>query len=139
MSPHCKWADWRAKLPMCWQYYIHYPKVAIGHWPPGYHGVLALWWLVFTIGRASALWLNVAMTLAGMSIFYVLARRIRPGWSTVTTGILFLLTPVERDRTGGICRPYWRRSSPCGTLTQLLEEPCTRRILEVTAAFAWRR
>ena len=33
--------------PIAWagQYYLHYPEVAIGHWPPGYHAMEAVWWL----------------------------------------------------------------------------------------------
>src|SRR2546430_1910770 len=36
--------------PLVWgvRYYLHYPKVAIGHWPPGFHIMEALWWLIFS-------------------------------------------------------------------------------------------
>jgi hypothetical protein len=35
--------------PLAWaeNYYLHYPKVAIGQWPPGYHVMEALWSLVW--------------------------------------------------------------------------------------------
>jgi len=36
-------------------YYLHYPKVAIGHWPPGFHTGLAAWMLVFPVSRVSVL------------------------------------------------------------------------------------
>ncbi len=28
-------------------YYYHYPKVAIGHWPPVMYGMLAIWFIIF--------------------------------------------------------------------------------------------
>ena len=37
---------WPDPLPWAIQYYIHYPKVAIGHWPPGYYIIQAGWWLL---------------------------------------------------------------------------------------------
>jgi len=44
--------------PLAWaeNYYLHYPKVAIGQWPPGYHVMEALWSLVWGPSRASAIW-----------------------------------------------------------------------------------
>src|SRR5947207_10152479 len=46
--------------PVAWakQYYLHYPKVAIGHWPPGYHLAEAVWPLIFGSSRRSAMGLQ---------------------------------------------------------------------------------
>ena len=43
--------------PFAWasHYYIHYPAVAMGHWPPGYHTAEALWSLPFGSSRISAM------------------------------------------------------------------------------------
>lgn len=41
-----------APLPFARNYYVHYPKVAIGHWPPLFHAAEAMWMLVF--GRTKA-------------------------------------------------------------------------------------
>jgi hypothetical protein len=41
-------------------YYAHFPKVAIGRWPPLFHGTEALWMLVFGRSkRAMLAWLTV--------------------------------------------------------------------------------
>src|SRR5580698_3052623 len=34
-------------------YYVHFPKVAIGHWPPMFHAVEGLWMLVFGRNKTS--------------------------------------------------------------------------------------
>jgi len=36
-------------------YYVHYPKVAIGHWPPLFYCAEAIWTLVFGASRATLL------------------------------------------------------------------------------------
>ena len=34
-------------------YYLQYPKVSIGHWPPFYYAIEALWMAVFSSSRFS--------------------------------------------------------------------------------------
>ncbi len=76
--------------PFVWasQYYIHYPAVAMGHWPPGYHIVEALWSLPFGSSRISAMWLQWFLGLAALSGLYLLARPRLP--LAITCGILLL-------------------------------------------------
>ena len=45
-------------------YYLHYPKVAIGHWPPVFYGVQAAWTLLFSPSRVSLLLLMAFLTAA---------------------------------------------------------------------------
>ncbi len=42
-------------LPFAEAYYVHYPKVAIGHWPPLFYAGEAGWMLVFGRNRAAML------------------------------------------------------------------------------------
>ncbi len=37
------------------EYYVHYPKVAIGMWPPAFHTSVAVWTLLFGASRSSLL------------------------------------------------------------------------------------
>jgi len=68
--------------PIVWaeQYYLHYPKVAIGHWPPGFYIVEALWWLIVSPSRGSALCLQAALAAIAGLVFYRLARTLAPPW-----------------------------------------------------------
>lgn len=43
-------------------YYLHYPKVSLGHWPPFFYIVQAAWTLTFSPGRASLMLLMGAIT-----------------------------------------------------------------------------
>lgn len=131
--------QWPPPDPMPWaaQYYIHYPKVAIGQWPPGYYIVQALWWFVFPVSRASALWLNIAMAASVMAMYYLLARRIRPGWPVLFTGVLFLLTPVVQQANAMVMADL--PSLAAGmvvlyVLTRLLEEPGAKLLWALAAA-----
>ena len=38
-------------------YYDHYPKVALGNWPPGFYAIQALWTLAFSVSRTSVMFL----------------------------------------------------------------------------------
>ncbi len=49
-------------LPYARNYYLHYPKVALGHWPPFFYVVQAGWTLLFTVSRASVMLLMAAIT-----------------------------------------------------------------------------
>ena len=52
-------------------YYAHYPKVAIGHWPPVFYLVQSVWMLVFSVSRVS-IRLEIAFTTAllAFSLYY---------------------------------------------------------------------
>jgi hypothetical protein len=82
--------------PLDWagQYYLHYPKVAIGHWPPLYPAAEALWSLVFGSSRSSAMGLQWLLGVAALIGLYTLARNRLP--LPITAGILLVIiaTPV---------------------------------------------
>jgi hypothetical protein len=65
-------------------YYYHYPKVALGHWPPVFYIVQAFWMLLFSASRTS-IRLEVAVTTAllAWSVF----RECRQ-WLGTNAGIL---------------------------------------------------
>jgi hypothetical protein len=66
--------------PLAWagNYYLHYPKVAIGHWPPAYHFAEALWWLLWGPSRASAMGLQWITGVAAMTLLYRFCRAVLP-------------------------------------------------------------
>ena len=82
--------------PVSWagQFYLHYPKVGLGHWPPGYHLAEAFWSLIFGSSRIGAMGLQWFTGLAALTGLYALARPRLP--RAVAAGIvLFVIaTPV---------------------------------------------
>ncbi len=73
------------------QYYAHYPKVAMGHWPPVFYAEQALWTMLFPRSRDSLLVLMALLAALLATLCYRLLRRSYgplAGWC----GALVLLT-----------------------------------------------
>ncbi len=63
----------RSPMKFAEDYYLQYPKVALGHWPPGFYGVQGLWYLVAGVSKTSATVL-IGLIVAATSWF--LYRRV---------------------------------------------------------------
>src|SRR5438309_11882614 len=50
-------------------FYVHYPKVALGHWPPFFYLVQAAWTLPFTPSRTSVILLMAVLTAIPATVF----------------------------------------------------------------------
>ncbi|MRX11124.1 hypothetical protein GJ697_25190 [Pseudoduganella sp. FT25W] len=82
------------------QFYLHYPKVAIGNWPPLLHGLLALWYLVFGVSRASALVLMaVFAALTATLMAYAGRRLLSPSAGWFAGGVYLALPLVQESAT----------------------------------------
>jgi hypothetical protein len=76
--------DWFSPMRFAQDYYHHYPKVALGHWPPLFYVIQAVWMTLFSASRASVL-LELALTTAllAYSVFLEAGR-----WFNATAGVL---------------------------------------------------
>jgi GT2 family glycosyltransferase len=85
--------------PIAWagQYYLHYPKVALGHWPPGYHVLEAFWWLIFGPSRFTSMLLQWTIGVVALSMLYRLVRPFLPLSVTILILGLMIATPVFQD------------------------------------------
>lgn len=60
-------------------YYVHYPKAALGHWPPVYYALQAGWNVVFPAGRTSILVCHALITaLLAVVLFRWTRQRFSP-------------------------------------------------------------
>ena len=128
---------WPSPLPWAMRYYVHYPKVAIGHWPPGYYAIQGVWWLFTPPGRVSAMVLNVVVGTASIGLFLLLARRIRDSWpALVATAALLFLPIVQESYTQVMLElPSLLFSLLLlWTLARFLERPGFRTLVYVTLA-----
>jgi hypothetical protein len=80
-------------------YYDHYPKVALGHYPPGFYVIEGLWTLVFSTGRASVLILSAAFSaLLAWLTWRMLVPHLRP-LSAAVAGLLCCALPLVQRYT----------------------------------------
>ncbi len=81
-------------------YYLHYPKVAFGHWPPGFYILQSVWMLLFSPARASMLLLMAAITAAAAAVMFAAGRKEwGAGWAA-GAGAVFVCAPVVQANTG---------------------------------------
>lgn len=81
------------------RFYLSYPKVAFGIWPPLFHLLEGLWFLVCGPSRFTAL-LLVALLAAGVAalLHRESASRYGSGWAAISLAV-FLLLPLTVDAT----------------------------------------
>jgi Dolichyl-phosphate-mannose-protein mannosyltransferase len=83
-------------------YYSHYPKVALGVWPPFFHIVEALWTLIFTASKTSVLLLEALIAAALAASVYRVLRRQYSRVAASAGGAMFLLLPLVQDSTQAV-------------------------------------
>ena len=84
-------------LAFATDYYIHYPKISIGHWPPAYYGILGLLFLAVPATYPCMFALNVLLaSLPAIGVAAVLdhlnGRRI-----AVAGVVVYMLTPLVAE------------------------------------------
>ena len=83
-----------APLPYAENYYVHYPEVAFGHWPPLFHLIEAGWMLVFPVSHSSLMALMATLSaLCGLALYLLARQAVNEGWALVA-GFVFLALPV---------------------------------------------
>jgi hypothetical protein len=87
-------------VPFAVDYYIHYPKVAIGHWPPVFYVLEGLWFALFGPSREAAMLLMALISALLSLTIHGLVRRHFGAWAGIAAGILFQCLPEVRIQTG---------------------------------------
>ncbi len=88
-------------------YYLHYPKVAIGHWPPMLYGLLGIWMLVFGASRAAALAFIAIAAAAIATVIQRLGSRLIGGWAGWFAGLTFLALPLTQESSARVMTEQW--------------------------------
>ena len=83
-------------------YYNHYPKVALGHWPPFFYVMQSAWTLVFSPSRGSLLvFMAVLTTLTALTLFMLLKAEFGRG-KALAGAVLFLALPLVQQSAGAV-------------------------------------
>ncbi|MCI0338135.1 MAG: glycosyltransferase family 39 protein [Acidobacteria bacterium] len=81
------------------KYYLHYPKIALGHWPPLFYLVQGIWGKFFSPSRISML-LLMALTTALLALtVYRIVRSEFGNKAGIATGTLTILLPITQKAT----------------------------------------
>jgi hypothetical protein len=75
-------------------FYVHYPKMALGHWPPAAYIVFGVWMTIFGGGRIPALLLVALFTAVSSLLIFLAARRVLSLASAHLIALGFLLLPI---------------------------------------------
>src|SRR5687768_7793034 len=75
------------------RYYLHYPKVAFGIWPPLFHFTAASWMLLFGASSASAMPFVSFVTALFALCIYLLGRKLLGSLTGAAAAVWFLLLP----------------------------------------------
>jgi hypothetical protein len=79
------------------EFYLHYPKISIGHWPPAYYGLLSPFFLILPATPQAAFALNLFVcALPAIGIALLLAR-LAGRWVAVGGALLWAMTPLALE------------------------------------------
>ncbi len=75
-------------------YYIHYPKVAIGHWPPFFYVIQSVWMLLFSPSRISLLLLTAFLTALLAGTVCLIIRKKADAYTAFGAGLMLIILPL---------------------------------------------
>jgi glycosyltransferase involved in cell wall biosynthesis len=85
---------WSHPVRFAEQYYLHYPKIALGHWPPLFYLLEAAWWLFLSPSRLSALLLVGGIGLAAAIVLYRMARAVVSAPAALCVSLALIAAPA---------------------------------------------
>lgn len=92
-------ADAAGSNPMAYatEFYLHYPKISIGHWPPGYYAALAPLLMILPANPATAFAINLVASALPAAFAAVLLDRVAGARAALAGAALCALTPVALE------------------------------------------
>jgi hypothetical protein len=94
--------DFRHPWQFAQQYYLHYPKVAIGVWPPVFYGALGAWFLFGGASRGAAIIFIAVVAAATASVIYFTGKRLIGRWAGVLAAVLFVASPLVQESSARV-------------------------------------
>ncbi|MEJ7607570.1 MAG: glycosyltransferase family 39 protein [Bryobacteraceae bacterium] len=88
--------QWLQPMQFARAYYEAYPKVALGHWPPAFYLIQALWTLIFSAWRESILLLMAVLAASCATLVQRLFSPLIGSVAATAAGLLFLGVPIVR-------------------------------------------
>jgi hypothetical protein len=113
--------DFRRPWQFAQQYYYHYPKVAIGVWPPVFYGMLGVWFIIVGASRGTALAFIAIIAATTASAVYLAGKRLIGRWAGILAAVLFVASPPAQESSARVMTEHLT------TLGMLLSTLCFAR------------
>jgi dolichyl-phosphate-mannose-protein mannosyltransferase len=81
-------------LEFAQQYYGFYPKIAIGHWPPAFYFIQAVWYGIFGIGSIQAMSLQALIFILSIWLLFLCTRVTVGGLTAFIICLIVILSPI---------------------------------------------
>ncbi len=81
-------------------YYIYYPKVAIGHWPPVFYIIQATWMLIFSHSKTSIILLMAFLSALLAGTVFMAAKKEFGYHTAIATALLLIGLPLTQEYSG---------------------------------------
>jgi hypothetical protein len=91
--------EWMHPMAFAKDYYLHFPKVGLGQWPPMFYLVQTGWTLFFGVSRQSLLCLMVFLTAI---LAFLVYREANPLWGkayALLAAVLLIAAPLTQAHT----------------------------------------
>lgn len=94
-------AQWRPlqSLSFLKLFFAHYPAIGIGHWPPLFYGLEAVWIGLFSASRTAMMLLSASITAATALACYAIATRWLGRAAAVFVATAFVICPAVQEQT----------------------------------------
>ncbi len=86
--------SWTEPRAFAENFYTHYPKVAIGQWPPVFHALLGLWMLVAGTSKLAIISLLTLLTSATAYLVFGAVRNMHGLAAGAVAAAIFLTVPI---------------------------------------------
>ena len=86
--------SWTAPRAFAENFYIHYPKVAIGQWPPVFHAMLGTWMLVVGTSKLAIVSLLTLLMAATAYLVFGAVRNMHGIAAGAVAAVIFLTVPI---------------------------------------------
>jgi Dolichyl-phosphate-mannose-protein mannosyltransferase len=98
--------DWLSPVSFAEHFYVHYPKVAIGHWGLTFYVLQGVWEQMFGASRVSVMLLMASITsLLAISVYYLIPRWV-PRFVAFAFALCLPFTTVFQQTTASVmCDP----------------------------------
>jgi hypothetical protein len=78
------------------KYYDHYPKVALGNWPPGFYVAQSAWSLIFSPQKTPILLFMAAVAATASLLIFLSLRKTAGTLLAAAGGLLFIALPLTQ-------------------------------------------